>query len=362
MRIAVNARVTAFSMGGQQRVAAEVMKRLGEVEIIAPSRPLGGLKGHFWEQTVLPLRARGKLLWSPSATGPLALRHQVVTLHDVAFLDMPQFFSRSFRTLYASLTPALSRRAARIVTVSEFSRRRILACFGGPPERVVVIGNGVSGHFRPQHPAEIAKTRAALDLPPRYFLLQATSDQRKNLAGALRAWRQALPSLPRDLFLVVSGNPDRGHVFGKSDQAVDGPRIRSIGYVAEEHMAPLLAGAQAFLFPSLYEGFGLPIVEAMACATPVLTSAASATKEVAGDKALLVDPNSIADMARGIVALAGDANLRANLSMGGPGHAAKFTWDGVARRYLDLFAEVEREASAKSHAFFPRRAAAGGGL
>jgi glycosyltransferase involved in cell wall biosynthesis len=343
LRIAVNARVTAFATGGQQRVASEVMKRLGPVNVIAPAKPLGGVRGHLWEQTELAWRARGHLLWSPSATGPL-LRRQIVTLHDVAFLDEPQFFSASFRMLYEYLTPALARVAARIVTVSEFSRRRILESFGTPPEKVVVIGNGVSANFRPQSVAEIARTRAALDLPPRYFLLQATSDRRKNLAAALQAWSRALPDLPDDLHLVVSGNLDRGHVFGKLDVAMTAPRMRAVGYVAEEHMAPLMAGAEAFLFPSLYEGFGMPIIEAMACATPVLTSAATATQEVAADKALLVDPKSVDDIARGIVALSRDADLRARLAAGGPAHAAKFTWEDVAQRYIGLFEDVERES------------------
>ena len=344
MRIAVNARVTAFATGGQQRVASEVMKRLGPVNVIAPAKPLGGARGHLWEQTELAWRARGHLLWSPSATGPLLCRRQIVTLHDVAFLDEPQFFSASFRMLYEYLTPALTRVAARVVTVSEFSRRRILDSFGTPPEKVVVIGNGVSANFRPQGPEEIARTRAALDLPPRYFLLQATSDRRKNLAAALQAWDRALPDLPDDLHLVVSGNLDRGHVFGKLDVAVTAPRMRAVGYVAEEHMAPLMAGAEAFLFPSLYEGFGMPIIEAMACATPVLTSAATATQEVAADKALLIDPRSVDDIARGIVALSRDGDLRARLAAGGPAHAAKFTWDDVAQRYIGLFEEVERES------------------
>ena len=210
---------------------------------------------------------------------------------------------------------------------------------------MVVIGNGVSANFRPQSADEIAHTRAALDLPPRYFLLQATSDRRKNLAGALQAWRSALPQLPDDLHLVVSGNLGRGHVFGKSDVAFDAPRVRAIGYVAEEHMAPLMAGAEAFLFPSLYEGFGMPIIEAMACATPVLTSAATATEEVAADKALLVDPKSIEAMARGIVEMSRNEGLRARLAAEGPAHAAKFTWEDVARRYIGLFEEVERESA-----------------
>jgi glycosyltransferase involved in cell wall biosynthesis len=348
MRIAVNARVTAFATGGQQRVASEVMRRLGPVDVIAPAKPLGGIKGHIWEQTALAWRARGKLLWSPSATGPLVSRRQVVTLHDVAFLDEPQFFSSSFRLLYERLTPALARVAARIVTVSEFSRSRILKSFATPPEKVVVIGNGVSENFRPQSAAAIARTRAALDLPPRYFLLQATSDRRKNLAGALEAWKEALPALPDDLHLVVSGHTGRSHVFGKSDLAVAAPRSHAVGYVAEEHMAPLLAGAEASLFPSLYEGFGMPILEAMACATPVLTSAATATQEVAAGKALLVDPTSISDIARGIVELSRNGDLRARLAAEGVAHAAKFTWDDVGRRYLKLFAEVERETIGRS--------------
>ena len=344
MRIAVNARVVAFSTGGQQRVAAEVMGRLGAATMIAPATPLGGVKGHLWEQTILPVRARGHVLWSPSATGPVAFARQIVTLHDVAFLDTPQYFSASFRALYAWLIPLLVRRAAHIVTVSAFSRDRILATLPVAPQKITVIGNGVSENFRPQSPAAIAATRAALDLPPRYFLLQATSDRRKNLAGALSAWTKALPSLPDDLWLVVSGNLERAHVFGESGPIAAPPRTRLIGYVAEEHMAPLTAGAEAFLFPSLYEGFGMPIIEAMACATPVLTSDATATREIAGERALLVDPNAIDSIAGGIVALANDAALRGRLAAGGPAHAAQFNWDDVASRYVQLFESVARGA------------------
>ena len=346
MTVAVNARVTAMAMGGQQRYAAEVIKRLDEVEIIAPHGPLNGAKGHLWEQAVLPWRARGRLLWSPSTTGPVSMRRQVVTIHDVAFLDAPQFFSRSFRAFYAAITPLLARRAAHIVTVSNFSRDRIIARLSAPPDRVSVFGGAVSEQFRPQSPESVAKTRAALNLPQRYFVLQATSDRRKNLAGALRAWAEALPSLPDDLFLVVSGSLDRAHVFGKADDVAAAPRVVSLGFVAEAHMAPLLAGAEAFLFPSHYEGFGLPIVEAMACGTPVLTSAATATQEIAAGKALLVDPASVADIARGVVELAQNAELRRRLAAEGPPHAAKFAWDDVARRYRDLFAELQRDSAA----------------
>jgi glycosyltransferase involved in cell wall biosynthesis len=341
MVLAVNTRVVAFQTGGQQRVAAEIKKRLGVIEEIKPSKPLGGVQGHIWEQTVLPYKAQGRWLWSPSATGPIGYARQVVTVHDIAFLDLPQYFSAPFRLLYSALVPALMRRVAKVVTVSEFSRQRIIERLSLEPEKIVVIENGVSEHFRPQSPAAIERAKAELELPDRYFLLQATSDKRKNLAGALEAWRMALPALPDDLWLVVSGSRGRAHVFGDPARVEAPRRTRFLGYVAEERLAPLIAGAEAFLFPSLYEGFGMPILEAMACGTPVLTSDATATKEVAGDSALLIDPHDSASIARGVVLLATGAALRVRLRASGLCHAARFGWDDIAVRYRALFESLE---------------------
>lgn len=337
MKIAVNARVTKFAMGGQQRVAAEIATRLGPMTEIVPDRPLGGMKAHAWEQLVLPVRARGHLLWSPSATGPVAMGNQVVTLHDVAFLDVPEFFSRSFTAFYKALLPVLVKRVARVVTVSEFSRQRIAATLGIDESRIDVIPNGVSRHFRPYQPHEIAATRAALDLPERYLLLQATADRRKNLAATLRAWAIAQRALDPDIALVVSGNLGRAHVFGDVAALPDVPRTKLIGYVDEAHMGPLMAGAQAFLFPSLYEGFGLPIVEAMACNTPVLTASATATVEIAGNAAMLVDATSDTAIADGIVALMRDEALRTRLAADGLLRARDFSWDSATDQYRTLF-------------------------
>ena len=340
MRLAVNARVTAFSMGGQQRVTAEILKRLGPVEAVAPAKPLGGVKGHAWEQFVLPMRAMGQLLWSPSATGPIVKRAQVVTLHDVAFLDAPEFFSANFARAYRMLLPPLLKRAAAIVTVSEFSRQRIAHWYELEPHKIEIIGNGVSEQFHRYGPDPIAATRAALELPRRYYLLQATSDRRKNLSRALEAWAAALPGLPSDLHLVVSGNLARTHVFGDVGPIGDAPRVKLVGYVADEYMGPLISGAEAFLFPTLYEGFGLPIIEAMACGAPVLTSAATATQEVAGEAALLVDPTSVAEIAAGMKALADDSWLRSRLSAAGEQRAKLFSWDDAAARYRRLFTDL----------------------
>ena len=340
MRLAVNTRVASQAMGGQQRVTAEILNRLGDCDTIAPATPLGGMKGHLWEQTALAWRARGKLLWSPSASGPLALRRQVLTLHDVAFLDVPQFFSANFVRAYAALIPRLARRVDKIVTVSEFSRQRIVKTFDLDPARVEVIPNGVSAHFRRYGDEEIARTRSALNLPARYVLLQATSDRRKNLKRTLEAWRLAQESAPSDIVLAVTGNLARAHVFGDLGPVEATPRTHLLGFVDEAHIGPLMAGAEALLFPSIYEGFGLPIVEAMACGAPVLTAGATATAEVAGSAALLVDPLSAEDIAAGIVRLISEAPLRARLRAAGFERARAFNWDDAASRYRDLFARL----------------------
>ncbi len=340
MRLAVNARVVAQAMGGQQRVTAEILKRLGPCEVIAPRRPLSGLAGHAWEQGVLPWRARGRLLWSPSASGPLAVVRQVVTLHDVAFLDVPEFFSRNFVRLYSALIPRLARRVAKVVTVSEFSRRRIAKLCGLDPQAIAVIPNGVSASFRRFSADEISRTRAALNLPLRYLLLQATSDRRKNLQRTLQAWRAAQAQLDPDVALVVSGNLARAHVFGEIGPIAETPRTHLIGFVDEAHIGPLMAGAEGFLFPSIYEGFGLPIVEAMACGAPVLTADATATAEIAGEAALLVDPLDVGAMSAGIVALMRDADLRDRLRAAGFARARLFDWDDAAGRYRALFSAL----------------------
>jgi glycosyltransferase involved in cell wall biosynthesis len=347
MSIAVNARVIAFARGGQQRVTEEILRRLPDAEAIAPATPLGGAKGHLWEQFVLPTKLKGRVLWSPSATGPLIVRRQVLTLHDVAYLDAPEFFSASFRRAYAILTPLLARRVAALVTVSEFSRQRIAARLGLAAERIRVIENGVSDTFRAHAPEEIAATRAALDLPARYLLVQATSDRRKNLARLAQAWSRALPVLPEDLMLVVTGHRGRSHVFGEGPEVDEGLfRARFLGFVAEEHLGPLTAGAEAFLFPSLYEGFGLPVIEAMACGTPVMTSNVTSLPEVAGDAALLIDPTDVDAIAAAIVRIASDGELRENLKRRGEARARLFSWDRAAEKYARLFAEIAGLAGA----------------
>ncbi|WP_460452022.1 glycosyltransferase family 4 protein [Alsobacter sp. SYSU BS001988] len=336
-RVAVNMRAAAFETGGQQRMTLEIMKRLPEIGRIAPRRALRGVKGHAWEQLILPLLAQGRLLWSPSATGPAAYPKQIVTLHDVAFFDIPEFFAPSFLRAYQTLIPMLVRRVAHVVTVSAFSRQRIIDRLGVPEDKVSIIYNGVSPSFGPRAPSEIDAVKKAFGVEGRYVLLHATSDPRKNLGRALQAWRGVVDRAAPDLELVVFGLTGRAHVFGQHEDLSATPRVRRLGYVADEAVPALIAGAELFLFPSLYEGFGLPIIEAMRCGAPVLTSAATSTQEIAADAALCVDPTSAEAIGRGVLALLENPELRARFVERGFRRAADFDWDDAARAYGRLF-------------------------
>jgi glycosyltransferase involved in cell wall biosynthesis len=338
MAIVCNTRIMAFPMSGVQRVTGEILSRLGgAIAQVAPPHPLSGWRGHVWEQTVLPQRAKGRLLWSPSATGPLTVRRQVITMHDVAFLDHPEFFSKNYTRLYVNLLQPLSKRVGHIITVSEFSKERIIKRLGVPSDKVSVVPNGVAEAFHPRSPESCARVTQELGLPTdRYFLAQATSDRRKNLARIIEAWVAVAPMVADDVWLIIVGNMGRTHIFGRPDTAAYGPRVLQLGFVSEESLCALTAGAIAFLYPSLYEGFGLPVLEAMAVGTPVITSTVTALPEIAGDAAILVSPLSSQEIAAAMLEVLGSSELREKLRYGGLQRARQFSWDRAAHETLRI--------------------------
>jgi glycosyltransferase involved in cell wall biosynthesis len=340
--VVMNARTLSGSMGGQQRVTDEIAKRLKRLESIAPATSLLGTKGHVWEQAILPFKLKGRWLWSPSGTGPIAVKKQIVTMHDAAPFDVPECFSPSFARFYQTLLPLLARRATKIVTVSEFSRRQLAFHLKIPQKTIDVIYNGVSSAFHPSPLEDIAKVAQNFELPERYMLVAATADSRKNFAGLVKAWQDVSEFLSPDLHLIAMGNLKRTHVFGDHDlSALQARRFRHIGFVSDEDLAPLITGAEAFLFPSLYEGFGLPILEAMACGTPVLTSNCGAMQEIAGQAACLIDPHDPQSLREGLLHMARDENLKIRLRAEGLVHAQKYTWEKAADAYQALFAQLE---------------------
>ncbi|WP_324718116.1 glycosyltransferase family 1 protein [Carboxydochorda subterranea] len=344
--VVVNGRFTRQPLTGVQRYAREMVRRLGpRVKVISPSRLARGAAGHLWEQLVLPSWAGADLLWSPANTGPLRVCNQVVTIHDLAVLEHPEWFAPAFARWYAWLLPRLVRRVRRIITVSQFCAARLVDRLGVPDEAIEVIPNGVDARFRPQPPEAVETVRRALRLPERYVLYVGSLEPRKNLRVLLDAWRQASSRLA-DVWLVIAGGTYRA--FRNPGFREFPPRTLLVGHVGDDNLPGLYSGAVCFVYPSLYEGFGLPVLEAMACGVPVIASDIPALREVAGDAALLVPPIDARTLATTVVSLAGSAERRAELAERGLRRSRDYSWQGSAESTWQVLEELHALAREKA--------------
>ncbi len=344
-QIALNGRFYAHRPTGMQRYALEVSKRCaGFLDVLKPARGLRGPSGHLWEQLYLPSVVRGRMLWSPNNTGPLAVAHQVCTIHDLIPLEHPEWFNRRFGQWYEWLLPRLGKRVQHLIAVSEFTKQRVVELLRVPEQRVTVIPNGVSEEFFPRSAAESKGVRKRLGIDnPDHLLSVGSLEPRKNLHRLLAAWKKVQASTPRELELVVVGprNPNP-RVFGDVALSELPPRVHFTGYVPDECLPGLYSGALAFVYPSLYEGFGLPPLEAMACGTPVVTSRGSSLVEVVGDDGVLVDPWDENSIAEGILEILSNETFRNGLRERARVRAKKFTWEGAARQTLKVLLEQSR--------------------
>lgn len=328
--IAVNARSIHHPLTGVGRYTRQVTTRLGDrVQLVSNENAAQGFPGHFWEQVLLPRKLdRTQLLWSPANTGPLTITRQVLTIHDLSPLDEPHGFKFQFRIWYRILLPLLVNRVRKVITDSEFSRQRIIERLGVQPEKVVTIPCGVDkNHFYPRAVAEIAAVKARYGLPETYLLTVGTLEHRKNLDRLFRAWERSTP-INNGTALVVVGQSGRPFRSLRFDHLPD--RILFIPFVSDPDLPSLYSGALALVMPSLYEGFGLPVVEAMACGIPVIASRAGALPEVVSDAGRLVDPYDVDDISQTIVQLVGDPVLREDYAAKGLSRAMAFSWDRTA--------------------------------
>lgn len=331
--IAVNTRTLASPTTGVQRYLMELLDRMPAVRTIAPAHKLTGLPGHAWEQLVLPQKAdRGALLWSPSNTGPLMVRRQVVTIHDVVTLDHPEWFNTRFAAWYRFLIPRLVKRASRVIVVSQFTKHRLLARCDVDPGKISVIYSGVDERFGPCAADAVARVRAALAIPDGPYVLAVGSLQpRKNIGRLFAAWVDVLPALPVDMTLVVAGGIGKPTVFADLPELRHVPdRVCLTGCVPDELLPALYAGASVFVYPSLYEGFGFPPLEAMACGTPVITGNRTSLPEVVGDAGISVDPYHAGAIAAAIARVVTNPEVRARLVPAALQRAAGFSWDKAA--------------------------------
>jgi glycosyltransferase involved in cell wall biosynthesis len=309
MRPAINARAAARpELGGVERWARELCARL-PYTVHRPPDALVHRAGHAWEQAVLPvLSARAPVLLCPANLAPIAARNVVVVIHDAAPLRHPDWSSGAYAAFQRRMLPLIARRARAVVTVSAFSRDELRELLG--VEAQVVYG-GVDPRFRPGIKAERP-----------YVLCVASHTARKNLRALVPAAR----ALEREgIELRVAG----GHRPQFAAEQGLGA-LKLLGHVPDEELPALYAGATAFVLPSVYEGFGLPVLEAMAAGTPVVTTNVTALPETAGGAALLVEPEPEA-LRDALLGLVGDEAEQARLRNAGLGRAQEFSWEHTAR-------------------------------
>ena len=344
--IAVNCRFFNQELSGTQRFAYEILTRLvkfyPDIVLLTPKlkkpppepfrkfRILSGkLSGHLWEQFELHFQLKkmgSPLLINLLNSAPLVYENQIVTVHDLSFLVNPEWFSKKYYLYYRVTTPLFLKRSKKIITVSHFSKNEILKIFNVDVNKIHVIYNGVSQKF----------FRAKKSSKKNYILAIGGSNPRKNIENIIRALDNV--SLKNIYLVAVSG---QNKIFpSKNINLPKLNRVQILNRVTDSQLVKLYSEASVFVFPSLYEGFGIPPLEAMACGTPVVVSNASSLPEVCGDAALYVNPNDPVDIARKINMILEDCRLREELIRKGMERAKLFSWDKSAIKLKNIIDSI----------------------
>ena len=303
----------------------------------------GGPFGVWWQQLQLPRRLAGgevDLLWSPITVLPGRLPIPgVVTIHDLTVLSHPETHRLKVRWSIAPFLARTVRQARAIAVDSNATADDLLARYPNCSDRVHVVYPGVEPEFTPGTPSEIETTRQTLGCPEGYVMYAGTMEPRKNIDTLISAWQETR-RFDNSLPLLLVG-PYGWHSQGliRRIRALEGEGLIYRGRVDRTELVGLMQAARLFVYPSLYEGFGLPPAEAMACGIPTIASNGSSLPEIVGDAGILVDPNNTSELSRAIIRVVGDSSLAEDLAQAGPSRVARFNWKSAANSMNQIFAD-----------------------
>lgn len=355
----INGKFAAQRMTGVQRLAASLIQALDQllletgsvdrwillcppgakppalkrVEIRFVAAMPGGL--HAWEQVFLPIYTLGRPLLNLAGPAPLLKCRQVCMIPDAAVFDHPQAYTLAYGTWYRLLFRAISHSARLVLTISEFSRQRLILALGSHARRFQLLYCAAT-HMMDVTPEPMILDRFALK-GVKYLLAVGSMNPTKNLPALVSAFKAT--TVP-NVRLVLVGGTNSAVFSGESLGAAGDPRVITTGAISDGELSALYRHAHAFIFPSLYEGFGIPPLEAMSLGCPVVAARASSIPEICGDAALYFDPQEIPDITRALESILTEDALRETLCMRGASRVGMFSWERAARQLLDHLSAV----------------------
>ncbi len=371
MRIGINGRFLVAKRTGVQRAAYNLVKTLVEIDrendyiIFTGNEQVGladwaypnvkvigdhlipseSIKNHWWEQVWLPRLAQRHaidILHSPANIAPLFYKGKsIINIHDLCFVVNPQWYSFSFRTLYNFVIPQLAKRATKVITNSNNSKNDLLQYFKLPAEKVSLVYWAVDDVFSLPQPDD---KPVGAKIQDDFILYVGSLEPRKNINVLIESYeklRHDFPAIKTKLILIGGESPLFASVQLKAREFRDDVIFK--GFVTDQELGEFYRNARLVAYPSLYEGFGLPPLEAMASGTPVVTSSTSSIPEVVGRAAVLVDPRNRDQLARAMHRVLTDSSLRESMVRSGAEQVAKFNWYRVARSVLAVYHEVHKQ-------------------
>jgi len=361
LQVFINGRFLSQSFTGVQRYAYELVKaldRLFEEGVIDSSRysfcllippnakenvlslrnirikKIGNYTGQIWEQIELPFHARSGFLVGFCNTGPLFKKNQIVTFCDASVYRVPEAYSILFRMWYRLLFTVIGRRARGLLTISDFSRNELVACCGIQAKKITVTYPGIDHHGWSEK-QETNCTGSTHSVSRPFILAVSSMSPHKNFCALVEAVA-LLGETDFDVLIAGGTNPA---IFQGADIPLPAT-VKHVGYVSDAELKSLYSQASCFIYPSLYEGFGLPPLEAMSNGCPVIVAHAGSLPEVCGDAALYCDPKSPQDIANKITEMMGDPQLRESLRDKGFKQIKKYTWQKCAHETLSVIQKV----------------------